>query len=177
MLKVTDGSLWRSAKRMFKQMNAPYKLVVSNEETLQETITMHLTKKGLFVLLSSLFVGLFLLFSLLIFFTPLKYYVPGNNKGEIARKDLFRLQRLSDSLIRLNGLQENYIKNLLMVVNGEIASPPDTQRLSKAEIQAASTQNSNQIDKASRYEYLRNQKPDTNVDKSVHKKDSLTLSK
>ena len=158
-------------------MNAPYKLVVSNEETLQETITMHLTKKGLFVLLSSLFVGLFLLFSLLIFFTPLKYYVPGNNKGEIARKDLFRLQRLSDSLIRLNGLQENYIKNLLMVVNGEIASPPDTQRLSKAEIQAASTQNSNQIDKASRYEYLRNQKPDTNVDKSVHKKDSLTLSK
>lgn len=177
MLKVTDGNLWRSAKRMFKQINDPYKLVVSNEETRQETLTLHLTKKGLFVIFSSLFVGLFLLFSILIFFTPLKYYVPGNNKGEIARKDLFKLQRLSDSLIKLNGQQENYIKNLLKVVNGDIVANRDTTGLSKSEIQSASVQNVNQIDKASRYDHLRNQKPDTNVDKSVHKKDSLTISK
>ena len=173
MLKVTEGSLLKSAKRMFKKMNAPYKATITNEETLQEAITIHLTKKTVFFLISSLFILLFMLFSSLIFFTPLKYYVPGNNKGEIARKDLFRLKRMSDSLMTLNQQQENYIANLLNVINGNIKPTLDTQRLTKSAIQQASIQNINQIDRASKYEYLRNQKPDTNVDKSVYKKDSI----
>lgn len=173
MLKVTEGSLIKTIKRMFKEMNTPHKLVISNAETLQETISIDLTKKSLFLLLSSLFVALFLFFSILIFFTPLKYYVPGNNKDEVARRDLLRLQRMSDSILTLNKVQENYIVNLLQVTNGTFKQTLDTNVLSDAEINKAKIQNTNQIDKASKYDYLKNQKPDTNVDKSVYKKDSL----
>jgi hypothetical protein len=45
--------------------------------------------------------------------------------------------------------------------------------LSDKEINAAFNQNTNQIDRASRYDYLKNHKPDSNVDKFVYKKDSL----
>jgi ATP/ADP translocase len=80
MLKITEGNLRKSLKSIFKRMNAPYKIIVVNEVTLLEAMTIHLTKKSLFILIPSLFVGLFMLFSGLIFFTPLKHYIPGNNK-------------------------------------------------------------------------------------------------
>jgi hypothetical protein len=116
---------------------------------------------------------MFLLFSILIFFTPLKYYVPGNNNKEVSRKTLIQLQQLSDSVTKLNSLQEKYIYNLLQITNGNSTFLRDTNLLNQREINQAMIQNTNQIDRASRYDYLKNQKPDTNVDKSVHKKDSL----
>jgi ATP/ADP translocase len=67
MLKITEGKVRKSLKSVFKRMNAPYKLIVVNEETLLEAMTIHLTKKSVFILISSLFVGLFILFSGLIF--------------------------------------------------------------------------------------------------------------
>lgn len=172
MLKITEGNLRKSLKSTFKRMNAPYKLIIVNEETLLETMTIHLTKKSVFILISSLFVGLFLLFSILIFFTPLKYYIPGNN-NTISREKLIQIQRTSDSLAKLNAQQEQFMVNLLHVANGNLKQSLDTNLLSEKEINAAFNQNNNQIDRASRYDYLKNQKPDSNVDKSVYKKDSL----
>jgi len=173
MLKITEGNLRKSLKSTFKRMNAPYKLVIVNEETLLEAMTIHLTKKSVFILISSLFVGLFLLFSAIIFFTPLKYYIPGNNNNSISRAKLIQIQRTADSLAKLNAQQEQFIVNLLHVANGSLKQSLDTTLLPEKEINAAFYQNNSQIDRASRYDYLKNQKPDTNVDKSLYKKDSL----
>jgi len=174
MLKVSEGSLLKSLRGLFRRMNSTYRVTLVNEETLQETLTLHLTKKSLFILMSGLFTGLFLLFSLLIFFTPLKYYIPGNNQGSISREKMIGLQRVADSLSRLNADQEQFIYNLVNVANHQLKPlARDTEMLDKREIQQASLQNAGQIDRASRYEYLKNQVPDSNVDKSVHKKDSL----
>ncbi len=173
MLKITGGSLLKSLKRIFKQINSVYRVNIINEETMQEALTLHLTKKSVFIVLSSMFISMFLLFSILIFFTPLKYYVPGNNNKEVSRKTLIQLQQLSDSVTKLNSLQEKYIYNLLQITKGNSSFLRDTNLLNQREINQAMIQNTNQIDRASRYDYLKNQKPDTNVDKSVHKKDSL----
>lgn len=174
MLKVSEGNLLKSLSGIFRRMNSSYRITLVNEESMQESLTVHLTKKSLFVLVSGLFVGLFLLFSLLIFFTPLKYYVPGNNQGSISREKMIALQRTADSLLLMNRHQEQFIFNLLNVANGKVATEPrDTQPLSKTAIQQASLQNAGQIDRASRYAYLKNQVADSNVDKSVYKKDSL----
>jgi hypothetical protein len=120
MLKITEGNLRKSLKSIFKRMNAPYKIIVVNEVTLLEAMTIHLTKKSLFILISSLFVGLFILFSGLIFFTPLKYYIPGNNNNTISRSKLIQIQRTADSLAKLNAQQELFIFNLLHVANGNL---------------------------------------------------------
>lgn len=150
-----------------------YKLVVVNEDTMKEAFRMKLTRKKVFILLASLFMTLFILFSLLIFFTPLKYYIPGNNSGDISRHKLIQMQHMADSLQKMNEIQEKFILNIMNVANGTVSKPIDTSILNYNTVKQAEIQNANKIDRASRYEYLKNQKPDTNVDNSVQKKDSV----
>ena len=118
MLKITEGDITKSLKRIFKQTNSVFRVTIINEETLQEALTLHLTKKSLFIVLSSMFISMFLLFSLLIFFTPLKYYIPGNNNKSISREKLIELQQISDSVTKMNAIQEKYIYNLLQIASG-----------------------------------------------------------
>jgi len=70
----------------------------------------------------------------------------------------------------MNALRESYVFNLLNVVNGSFDDKRDTTLLNESEIKAAEANNEKQIDKASRYDYLKNQKIDSNI---VNKKDSI----
>ncbi len=156
-------------RRFFKKMNALYVLTIVDAESMTESISFHLTKKSVYIFLASLFMSIFILFSVLIFFTPLKYYVPGN-QGNASRKELLKLRNLSDSLITVNKLREGYVFNLLKVVNGSFGGSRDTLALSDNEIKNAQRSNDSKIDRASRYDYLKNQKLDST---DVDKKDSL----
>jgi hypothetical protein len=112
------------------------------------------------------------LFSTLLFFTPIRYYLPGYQK-DVSREELKSLKILSDSLIRLNQIREQYIFNLIEVANGQINTQRDTTPLTEREIQAAILANGNRIDKASKYEYLKNQKVDSTKNTQDVDKDSL----
>lgn len=127
---------------------------------MDEAIGIHLTKKSVYILLSTVLVCLFLLFSALIFFTPLKYYIPGANK-EISRTKLIELKQLADSLTRVNELREQYIYNLISVANGNVSKLSDTNGLTQREIDMAIVNNNSKIDHASRYDYLKVKKVDT----------------
>jgi|694.fasta_scaffold42899_7 hypothetical protein len=168
MFHFSKGSLTKALKQMFRRLNAPYKLSIINEQNLQESITILLTKKSLYIFVSSLFVAFFLLFSVLTLFTPLKYYLPGF-KNDISRKEMIRLQKLSDSLLILHTQQEQFIFNLIQVSNGGYIKTKDTQRLSQKEISLANQLNGSRIDRASRYDYLKSIKRDS----SLWKQDSL----
>ena len=167
-MKKATSTIIAMISRIFKKLNAPYQLTIVNNETMEESISIALTKKTVYLFLTSLFITIFILFSLIIFYTPLKYYVPGNQHNT-NRKELLKLQHLSDSLIKLNTLRESYVLNLLKVVNGSFDDIKDTSLLKESEIKAADAINEKHIDKASRYDYLKNQKIDSNI---VYKKDS-----
>lgn len=156
MLKFSQGSIWIIVKRFFKKVNSPYRITVTNSDTMQEAISLDLTKKSLYLLLSTILVSLFLLFSILIFFTPLKLYVPGAT-NDVSRSKLKELRRITDSLQKKSRQQEIFIENMVAVSKGQLNTALDTQILSEAEIQRALSQNDQKIDKASRYEYLKAQ--------------------
>jgi hypothetical protein len=145
-------------RKTLKNVNAPFRLIILNEETQEEALRFQLTKKSVYIFFSSVFVGLFLLFSFLIFFTPLKYYVPGTSQS-ISRNEMIKIQRLSDSLVKMNKAQEKFIANMLAVAKGDETVLRDTARLSQAAMQQAASEVINKVDNASNYNQLRNQKP------------------
>jgi hypothetical protein len=126
--------IWKLIPKFFRRMNTPYHITVINEETMAESMQLPLTKKSLFLFLSSLLVGIFVLLSAIIFFTPLKYYLPGYNIDN-NRKQILLLQKSTDSLFRLNAKREAYIINLVNVVKGDVPIL-DTTKLSQASIKA-----------------------------------------
>ena len=126
--------IWKLIPKFFRRMNTPYHITVINEETMAESLQLPLTKKSLFLFFSSLLVGIFVLLSAIIFFTPLKYYLPGYNIDN-NRKQILLLQKSTDSLFRLNAKREAYIINLVNVVKGDVPIL-DTTKLSQASIKA-----------------------------------------
>lgn len=155
MMKISGGNLFGLIKRFFKRVNAPYRLTVVNKETMEEALIVHLTKKSLYIFLSTILVILFLLLTSLILFTPLRYYIPGGNVNSVSRKELIKLKKLSDSLVEINTVREKYILNLLEVTNGNVSALRDTNLLSDKEILAASNNNLKKIDHAGRYDYMK----------------------
>lgn len=167
------SSLQSIVRRFFKKLNAPYQLSITNIDTMEESFSFQLTRKSVYLFLTTVFVSIFILFSLIIFFTPIKYYVPGLQQNG-NRKELFRLQNLADSLTKVNRLREGFVYNLLNIVNGGYTADRDTTPLSEEAIKAAMTNNESKIDKASRYDYLKNQRIDSSL---AEKKDSLLIRK
>jgi hypothetical protein len=131
--------LWQLVPKMFKSINTPYHITVVNEELNQESLQLPLTKKSLFLFFSSIMVGIFLLFSIFIFVSPLKYYLPGYNVDQ-NRKQILLLKKSTDSLIVLNQKREAYIVNLVQVIKGETIVNLDTNRLSQSNIQTMQAQ-------------------------------------
>lgn len=172
MIKFSVGSASQIIKRFFRKLNEPYKVNITSENTLQEVMVVHLTKKSVYLFLSSIFVALFILLSLLILYTPLKYYLPGNNE-QTTRKKLIELSVLSDSLIKLHAIREKYILNVIQIANGRLQPTLDTTLLTPQQIEDALRTNDTKIDRAKNYEYLKNQKVDSlNVD-NMGTKDSI----
>ena len=145
MIKFSVGSLSKLLIEFFKKINSPYKVSIVNEDTMQEAIVMHLTKKSVYLFLSSIFIGLFLLFSVVILFTPLRYYIPGTS-STISRSKLIQIQKLTDSLVKINKSREKFIYDLMLVTNWHISLENDTSVLTPKQIEESIINNSNQID-------------------------------
>ena len=88
-----------------------YRLVVLNDDTLEEQVSYKLTRLNIYVLLSSLLVTLITLTILLIVITPLKEYIPGYGDTN-TRKRLVEISSSSDSLRQVVLKQEAYINNI-----------------------------------------------------------------
>ncbi len=160
MLKISSGNIYGILRRFFKKINAPYRLSVTNEETMAEALSIHLTKKSVYILLSTLIVLMFLLLSSLFLFTPLRFYIPGANDN-VSRTKLMQLQHVSDSLVKINIAREQYINNLISISNGHISGKQDSSMLSEKQIELAAQQNLNKIDHASKYDYLKSLNQDS----------------
>ena len=73
-------------KAFWKNIKFKYKLTVTNENTLEEIVGIHVSKlNGLSVLLSAVTV-IFLIAALIIAFTPLRNYLPGYMNTEVREQ-------------------------------------------------------------------------------------------
>ena len=106
-------------KAFWKNFKFKYKLTITNENTLEEIVGIHVSKLyGVSVLLSAVTV-IFLIASLIIVFTPLRNYLPGYMNTEIREQVVNNALR-ADSLQWLLERQRMYIMNIQDIISGNI---------------------------------------------------------
>ena len=106
-------------KAFWKNIKFKYKLTVTNENTLEEIVGIHVSKlNGLSVLLSAVTV-IFLIAALIIAFTPLRNYLPGYMNTEVREQVVLNALR-ADSLQWVLERQRMYIMNVQDIISGNV---------------------------------------------------------
>lgn len=107
-------------KRLRRKLLDKYRLVVLNEDTFEERISLKLTRLNVFVVVSLL--GIFLVLStlMLIAFTPLREYIPGYSSTAL-KKQATELTFTTDSLQQVIALNDRYYESIKKVLQGEVS--------------------------------------------------------
>jgi murein DD-endopeptidase MepM/ murein hydrolase activator NlpD len=117
--------------KWYDRLRNKYRLVFMNDETLEERLTFRLSRLNVFIALGTLTIVLIFLTSILIAFTPLREYIPGYTNIRL-QKDLYALQRKTDSIELALTRKDQFIRNLKDVISGDIKTevpvPKDTMR-------------------------------------------------
>ncbi len=88
-------------KKFIKRLKNKYRLIVVNDETLNESASVVLKPLNVFILFSMLAVVFTTVVVLVLFYTPLKQYVPGFDNTDYLRIKLEQDAKF-DSLKRVN---------------------------------------------------------------------------
>ncbi len=104
-------------KRKFKEkLVDKYRLVILNDNTFEEKLSLNLTRLNVFVLAGFSVIALITLTTLLIALTPLREYIPGYSSTSLKKKTHY-LTKKTDSLaeaLQVNKKQLNSIRCVLM---------------------------------------------------------------
>jgi len=139
MKKVSGVRKRHLLKNFFKGMSSPYDLRIRNAIDGEELLHLTLTKRSVYLLISSLLVLSFLLVSLLFLFTPIKYYIPGYETKN-SRKKVIQLQQ---SINALELKQKNTQKRFDLALSALDTNRQglDTTQLSENELLSAGMSN------------------------------------
>ena len=106
-------------KKFWRNFKFKYKLTITNENTLEEVVGIHVSKlNGLSVLLFAVTV-IFLIAATIIAFTPLRNYLPGYMNSEVRELVVDNALRV-DSLQQLLNRQNMYIMNIQDIFSGKV---------------------------------------------------------
>jgi len=130
-MKIRKISLKRP--RLFKRLNDPYRMVLINDQTLEEVATFRLTKRSVYILFSTMFVTVILVTVGILLFTPLKYYIPGYGNNR-TRMEVVRLRQAVDSLTDRMAAGQRQLDDIRKVIAGDFDGLQDTALLSPAQI-------------------------------------------
>jgi murein DD-endopeptidase MepM/ murein hydrolase activator NlpD len=116
-----------SPKKQQGKLKKPYRLVILKEDSLEEVGSYRLTPLGLYVLFSSLFVGLSILVALLIIFTPMKRWIPGYGEA-LADTELTRMRTKIESMENQLEMQKRYTDNIRRILTGDVKSTIEEEK-------------------------------------------------
>jgi murein DD-endopeptidase MepM/ murein hydrolase activator NlpD len=108
----------KKKKSWMNRLRNKYRLVIMNDETLEERLTFRLSRLNVFVVLGTLTIILIILTSILIAFTPLREYIPGYTNVGLQKK-LYELQIKTDSIEKGLEKRDLFIQNMKDVMNGK----------------------------------------------------------
>ncbi|MDD2345753.1 MAG: M23 family metallopeptidase [Bacteroidales bacterium] len=104
-----------------------------NHETLEEKVSIKLSRLNVFVIFITLSLFLIFLTTILIAYTPLREYIPGYASVELKR-DVYNLRQRADSLSKDANQKEVYLSNLKKILNDEVIdSESNYQNIEKEE--------------------------------------------
>lgn len=109
----------RRRKPFWKDIKFKYRLTITNENTLEEVVSLYVSKlNGISVVLFTLAI-LFLIAATIVSFTPLRNYLPGYMNSEVRQQVVENALRV-DSLQRVLDRQAMYVMNIQDIFSGNI---------------------------------------------------------
>jgi murein DD-endopeptidase MepM/ murein hydrolase activator NlpD len=106
-------------KSFLQKLRFQYRVSVLNENTLEESWHVRLSRLSVLVYASSLVFATFILLTLLIFATPIRYYLPGYGESG-DRSNIINESMLADSLLHDAKLQTGYLNVIRSIFEGKI---------------------------------------------------------
>jgi len=116
--------------KLMKSLRLRYRLVVMNDDTFEEKISLSLTPLKLFIMVGSTIIIMIALVISLIAFTSLREYIPGYTDVGIWRK-LIDISHRSDSLEKEILAKNEYLANLGKVLQGKVENMDDAINYNK----------------------------------------------
>jgi len=112
----------KQQKNIVKRLRNKYRLVILNDETFEEKVSVKLSRLNVFLVVT--IAGIILVGStiFLIAFTPLREYIPGYASTEL-RRNAVQLAQRSDSLEYHLLLNQRYFDNIRNIINGNPIDP------------------------------------------------------
>ncbi len=108
-----------------EKMRFKYRVSVLNENTLEESWHIRLSRASVFVYVSTFLLLTFVLLTFLILNTPIANYLPGYGDGA-NRPKIIQQSMLVDSLVQKNELNNDYLYLIKQIVMGRVK--PDSIR-------------------------------------------------
>lgn len=105
-------------KRFKERLHFKYRLVIMDHETLEEKLSIRLSRYNVFVIGATSSVIIVLLTTIIIAYTPLREYIPGYATVDVQRK-IYDLRLKSDSLERVFQQNNLYIYNMKRILDGK----------------------------------------------------------
>jgi len=110
-------------KPFIQKMRFKYRVSILNENTLEESFHVRLSRFSVFMFASTFIVLTFILLTILIFTTPISHYLPGY--GETGnRSSIIQESMRADSLLQQVNLQEGYEDIIKGIITGKMS--PDS---------------------------------------------------
>ena len=125
-IKFESSKIW---KLLLRRIRDQYRLVILNEETLEERLSFKLSRLNVFVAIGLLSIILVFITTYIIAFTPLKEFIPGYTDVTLQRR-IYELQLRSDSVAFAMRSQEKYLEDLRNVLGGTL---PDERKMMPAD--------------------------------------------
>lgn len=106
-------------KKFIQRIRFKYRVSVLNENTLEEAFHLRLSRLSVFLVTCSFALLSFLILSLLIFFTPIKHFLPGFADSSIRSELISETMRV-DSLTQTLALQQTQMAVIKDILAGNI---------------------------------------------------------
>jgi len=110
---------FKDKPKKFQRLKHKYRLVILNDDTFEEKISLRLSQLNVFVVLGLSSFILILLVILLIAFTPLKEFIPGYANVNVRRQGVENFLK-SDSIQVILSQNNLYIDNIKHIIQGEV---------------------------------------------------------
>ena len=107
----------KKENKLLKRLKSKYQLVVYNEDLLQETFRIRLSRINIFSYLGLFVIMIAVLVSLLFIFTPFGLLLPSQKNSELSR-ELFQNAILLDSLKKEIRIRDQYFENIQNIMLG-----------------------------------------------------------
>ncbi len=101
-----------------KVLNKNYRLAVVEEDSYQEKFALSLSKRNIFLISFSVAFIIILITTLLIFYTPIREYIPGYDTTKLRVQAVQNLEKL-DSIMNSLEKNEQFIQAFSRTINGE----------------------------------------------------------